>query len=291
MTLNVDDLDLLSKPNMYYAKKSSPKAILTSSTPQQVDEGDGPTTCNLCHKNFKKSINLQLHMEKVHEINSKPLVIEEDIPETHKCEQCSREFVNEQALQKHISDHANEKIKEQPEKKPTSIPGHRNTPAKENEVKATCEHCNQTFRRMYNLKTHINRVHLKVKQFKCTRCDKSFATNSDLKQHLGTHGEGKMFKCEHCDRTFSNRDSIILHKKQHNQEKTHFCSICLKGFYKASCLSRHMRSHTGERPYQCDFCNKAFSQSTTLKVHREKCSRGLPASNDQQITAAVMTTA
>ena len=51
-------------------------------------------------------------MEKVHEINSKPLVIEEDIPETHKCELCSREFVNEQALQKHISDHANEKRKE-----------------------------------------------------------------------------------------------------------------------------------------------------------------------------------
>ena len=85
---------------------------MTSATPQQTDENDGPTTCHLCQKTFKKSINLQLHMEKVHEINSKPLVIEEDIPETHKCELCSREFVNEQALQKHISDHANEKRKE-----------------------------------------------------------------------------------------------------------------------------------------------------------------------------------
>ena len=131
---------------------------MTSATPQQADENDGPTTCHLCQKTFKKSINLQLHMEKVHEINSKPLVIEEDIPETHKCELCSREFVNEQALQKHIIDHANEKRKEkEPEKKPTSTPGHRNTPAKENEVKATCQHCNQTFRRQYNLKTHINR--------------------------------------------------------------------------------------------------------------------------------------
>jgi len=287
VTVNMDDLgDLLSKPNMYYAKKSSPKAaILTSTTPQPAEENIGPTTCKLCHKTFKKSINLQLHMEKVHEINSKPLVIEEDIPETHKCGQCSREFVTKQALQKHVSDHANEKRKEQQTEKKPTVPVQRNTqPAKENEVKATCQHCNQTFRRQYNLKTHINRVHLKEKKFKCNRCDKSFATNSDLKQHLGTHGEGKMFKCDECDRQFSNRDSIILHKKQHNQEKTHFCSICLKGFYKASCLSRHMRSHTGERPYSCDFCNKAFSQSTTLKVHKEKCSssRGVPpATNDQ----------
>ena len=64
-------------------------------------------------------------MEKVHGINSKPLVIEEDIPETHKCEQCSREFVNEQALHKHISDHANEKQKEETEKKPI-VPTQRN---------------------------------------------------------------------------------------------------------------------------------------------------------------------
>ena len=42
------------------------------------------------------------------------------------------------------------------------------------------------------------------------------------------------------------------------REKTHFCSICL---------------------------NKAFSQSTTLKVHREKCSRAGPPTNDQQIIA------
>ena len=51
-----------------------------------------------------KAINLQLHMEKVHEINSEPLIIEEQhFPETHKCDQCSREFINEQALLKHIS--------------------------------------------------------------------------------------------------------------------------------------------------------------------------------------------
>ena len=72
-------------------------------------EAQNDTTCNLCNKTFKKNINLQLHMEKVHDLNSKPLVIEENIPETHKCPQCSREFVNEHALEKHIQDHETEK--------------------------------------------------------------------------------------------------------------------------------------------------------------------------------------
>ena len=54
-------------------------------------------------------------------------VIEEDIPETHKCGQCSREFVTKQALQKHVSDHANEKRKEQQTEKKPTVPVQRNT--------------------------------------------------------------------------------------------------------------------------------------------------------------------
>ena len=136
--------------------------------------------------------------EKVHEINSKP-IISQPVPESHKCPNCVREFVNEQALQKHLEDHENEKVNKVPPKKATPIKNNP-PPAKDTEVKATCPHCNQTFRRMYNMKTHVDRVHNKVKPFKCDSCDKSFATNSDLKQHLATHGQGKKFACDMCDR-------------------------------------------------------------------------------------------
>ncbi len=229
MTVNMDDLDnLLSKPrDMYYAKKSTPTAKMVTPVVIENDSDplDGPTTCHLCHKSFKKNINLQLHMEKVHDMNSKPLIIEEDeIPEAHKCSQCPREFITETALEKHLIDHERNlipvdiapqvttpKVEKSCEEFSINIQSHVNLclqkpavvhkgPPKENEVKATCPHCKQTFRRLYNMKTHINRVHNKVKPFKCERCDKSFATNSDLKQHLGTHGAGKMFKCELCDR-------------------------------------------------------------------------------------------
>jgi len=134
-----------------------------------------------------------------------------------------------------------------------------------------CPHCPKLFMRGYNMRVHIDRVHNKSKPWQCQYCTKTFATTSDLKQHLSSHGMGKIHKCEDCGREFTNRDSAILHRKQHNNERTHFCPECSKGFFKASCLQRHMRSHTGEKPYACEFCKRGFSQVTTLKNHKKAC--------------------
>ena len=149
-----------------------------------------------------------------------------------------------------------------------------------------CPHCPKKFMRGYNMRVHIERVHNKSKPWQCQYCEKTFATTSDLKQHLSSHGMGKIhkvirihvneilvqffnFQCEDCGRTFNNRDSAILHRKQHNNERTHFCKDCGKGFFKASCLQRHLRSHTGEKPFHCEFCGKGFSQLTTMKNHKK----------------------
>ena len=116
-----------------------------------------------------------------------------------------------------------------------------------------CPHCPKLFMRGYNMRVHIDRVHNKSKPWQCQYCVKTFATTSDLKQHLSSHGMGKIhkvkhllsvialhlasyFQCEDCGREFTNRDSAILHRKQHNNERTHFCTECSKGFFKASCL-------------------------------------------------------
>jgi len=134
-----------------------------------------------------------------------------------------------------------------------------------------CPQCDKKFMRPYNMRVHVDRVHNKVKPWACQFCEKIFATTSDLKQHLASHGFGKIHKCEDCGREFNNRDSAILHRKQHNNERTHFCQECGKGFFKASCLQRHMRSHTGEKPYVCDHCGRRFAQGTTAKNHKKVC--------------------
>merc|ERR1719471_1657928 len=293
-TVNMDELgDLFSKPKppVYFAKKSDPAASAAVKRERQSEEagaeaaGPEPLRCGQCSKVFKKKCNLVLHMEKVHQVGI-DAVYSESVPETHKCPLCPREFTNPNSLAAHKEEH---KVLE---KKPVianvkvvrSAPV--TTPAEGDEVKATCPQCHKTFRRLFNMRIHVDRVHKKIKPFPCTKCDKSFATNSDLRQHMTVHGEGKVFECEECGRTFSNRDSIILHQKQHRNERTHFCMVCDKGFFKSSCLTRHMRTHTGERPYVCNYCNKGFSQCTTLKTHKAKCKLGQREGADQRAIVA-----
>ena len=57
-----------------------------------------------------------------------------------------------------------------------------------------CLHCDKKFMRGYNMRVHIERVHKKNKPWRCQFCEKTFATTSDLKQHLSSHGMGKIHK-------------------------------------------------------------------------------------------------
>ena len=57
-----------------------------------------------------------------------------------------------------------------------------------------CPHCPKLFMRGYNMRVHIDRVHNKTKPWQCQYCSKTFATTSDLKQHLSSHGMGKIHK-------------------------------------------------------------------------------------------------
>ena len=53
---------------------------------------------------------------------------------------------------------------------------------------------------------HVRVVHEKQKDFVCELCDKSFASNANLKQHLdAVHEKLRPFKCEYCDADFGSK--------------------------------------------------------------------------------------
>mgnify|MGYP001229303721 CR=1 FL=1 len=109
-----------------------------------------------------------------------------------------------------------------------------------------CTQCTASYTRNLSLQRHINGVHLKLKQYKCTfdNCDYSTAWSSELNSHRDTKHYGvKRFKC----------------------------SICDFEAYKRGNLDRHLESVHYKRKHQCKFCNKSVTRSDRMKKHMKDC--------------------
>lgn len=89
-----------------------------------------------------------------------------------------------------------------------------------------CPHCNKTFLKPYNLKSHM-KTHSDDKPFKCSLCGKRFARSHDRKRHESLHAGEKNFKCE----GFL-KDGVTSWG-------------CGKKFARADALARHFRTETG----------------------------------------------
>ena len=72
-----------------------------------------------------------------------------------------------------------------------------------------------------------------VESVKCNKCDKSFSTEDNLKEHMVIHLKGTKIECSACTKTFNRR----------------------------KILNEHVRSHTGDKLFECRFCGKMFSKS------------------------------
>eukprot|EP01083_Nonionella_stella_P124259 375107_1 len=161
-----------------------------------------------------------------------------------------------------------------------------------------CESTGFVFRS--DLKRHTKEVHSAHKQFRCPRCQKSFARRSGSRRHLETvHGYtrvpcdqcSRVFKstrsrdihmqnihepefqarprwaCPQCEKTCQTQTGLRLHRQSvHNPVRQYMCMRCAKTFITKAAWKRHAITHKPPQ-FRCPVCSKHLKTAHTVKRH------------------------
>ena len=108
-------------------------------------------------------------------------------------------------------------------------------------------------------------------QWTCKICDKTFAQNSNYKNHIRTHSDERPFVCDICCIGFKERYHLKKHQLfKHSTELKEECRVCGKRFKDSTAVRAHERIHSDVRPYACRRCGKTFKTSECLWHHENR---------------------
>lgn len=75
--------------------------------------------------------------------------------------------------------------------------------------------CTSEYSTKFNLKRHVESVHMHLKKYQCNLCSSNFSSKQSLKEHLRIHSGFMPFKCTACDKSFRQASQLSLHKRIH----------------------------------------------------------------------------
>ena len=145
-----------------------------------------------------------------------------------------------------------------------------------------CDECGASFpRRRGNLRRHISRVHLKVKDHRCDSCTYSAYSKPELEMHKkSVHLKIKNFVCNGCPKMFSQsrylrRHQNTVHLRAKNKISGNICDSCGIRFITINDLTQHKESHHQRGGIWvevvdagCDMCEKRFANLDQLTQHK-----------------------
>ena len=87
-----------------------------------------------------------------------------------------------------------------------------------------CVECGKTYKTQSNLNKHIKLVHECRKDHICTECGNAFAQKSHLDQHISAK-HSKVIKCHYCNNefhTYSDREAHVTIEHEERPYKCHY---------------------------------------------------------------------
>ena len=120
-----------------------------------------------------------------------------------------------------------------------------------------CLPCDKMFQDESELKVHVKKIHLKIKEYFCDKCDKSFSGKSYLNGHLSTHLENDM-PCYICGAKLSKKKYLIKHIKSSHT-----------GTVKKPQIKQKLPDQL-----PCHVCGKLFNSNKNLRLHDRRRHNG-----------------
>lgn len=235
----------------------------------KYNEITGCFTCNSCNGDFKSQQEIEEHINRIHQ-------------EMYTCDLCKHISYNAFQYAVHMKTHNTDSENIQcplcsyntPQRK--CMQNHINS-VHYRKFNYRCSTCNKGFNDPVLFKEHYN-AHLGIKSFVCIVCNKQFMFSRYLTVHQTryhtVHINGCQYanKCSFCPKIFSKAETLAKHidnKHTNNKDKIkeHLCDICGNSFRTTNKLKIHYRIHTGDKPYTCSYCGKAFSKRDYLVMH------------------------
>lgn len=102
--------------------------------------------------------------------------------------------------------------------------------------------------------------------FQCQLCQKKFAAQKTLNNHLNIHIG--LYNCQTCGYKAHNMRNLKVHEYTHSTVENYCCDDCGKQFTILSSLCRHNRLvHQKSDLYRCNQCDYSTIQPSNLKYY------------------------
>ena len=154
-----------------------------------------------------------------------------------KCQQCNKNFTNENELAKHGTEH--------------------------NSNSFVCESSHNNFKSSQDLQKHLNE-HSRSSAIQCKKCDEIFVNEEESKRHRGNNCSNNMFKCNECDSIFEENESLSKHMMSQKQVEEFRCCKCDKAYPD---MSKLRQVHKMVKKIKCKFFPDYLDGDECFFVH------------------------